>query len=579
MAGAAPDHAWMAAGTIRERFPIYTRGNVEEVFPYPTSSLIWTAMVPNTDGGWRDGLTALGAFDHDEFNPDHPEPLNRFGGYLYLNLSIMRTFAIRAPGMTPDLMDMGITGGLGVAPPHVDRPGDESPAHTERIGATMARILTTQEVSTPEENRRRCDAFAAARPDLATASEAELVARFRASMAETRPMLADHLVATLSSSVAVGVLSTICAEALGDPALTYDLLSGLGDIASAAPSFHLWKVGRIVASAPELMAAFDAGVAGLLDRIPAGENGDRFTEAFDAVIAMYPFRGPDEYNTSAPTWGTCPELALAAIDRMRLVGDSESPVAKHTALVEQRAKRTEEVLHNLADTPELAEQMTSAIKAAKAFVAAREAGRINLVMPMHEGRLALRELGSRMVARGHLERWEDLEVLEDAELEEFFADPARLSSLIPDRVKAFAELNDLVPPFIVDGEMPPIETWTSKSSGPQVGPVEPGTVLQGIGGCPGQLTGIARVVLDPMHPEGLEAGEILVAPLTDPAWTPLFVGAGAVIVETGAVLSHAVIVSRELGIPCVVALTGATKKIPDGARITLDGLAGTVTVH
>jgi pyruvate,water dikinase len=52
-----------------------------------------------------------------------------------------------------------------------------------------------------------------------------------------------------------------------------------------------------------------------------------------------------------------------------------------------------------------------------------------------------------------------------------------------------------------------------------------------------------------------------------------------VIVETGAVLSHAVIVSRELGIPCVVALTGATKKIPDGARITLDGLAGTVTVH
>jgi pyruvate,water dikinase len=569
----------MKAGPIRERFPVYTRGNVEEVFPYPVSPLLWTAMVPNTDGGWRDGLTALGAFDHDEFNQDHPEPLNQFGGYLYLNLSIMRTFATRAPGMTPDLMDAGITGGIGIAPPHVDRPGDESPVHTERIGATMARILTTEDVSTPEEDRRRCDAFVAARPDLGTASEAGLLDRFRVSMAETRPMLADHLGATLSSSVAVGVISTICAEALGDPALTYDLLSGLGDIASAAPSFHLWKVGRIVASAPELMAAFDAGVAGLLDRVPAGENGERFTEAFDAVIAKYPFRGPDEYNPVAPTWGTCPELALAAIDRMRLASNDDSPVAKHTTLVEQRAKRTDEALHNLAEAPAVAEQMTSAIKAAKVFVAAREAGRINLVIPIHEGRLALRELGTRMVARGHLERWEDLQVLEDAELEEFLADPARFSSLIADRVKAFAELYDLVPPFIVNGELPPAEAWTSKSTGPVVRPVEPGTVLQGIGGCPGQLTGIARVVLDPMHPEGLKAGEILVAPLTDPAWTPLFVAAGAVIVETGAVLSHAVIVSRELGIPCVVALTGATKKIPDGARITLDGLAGTVTVH
>ena len=69
------------------------------------------------------------------------------------------------------------------------------------------------------------------------------------------------------------------------------------------------------------------------------------------------------------------------------------------------------------------------------------------------------------------------------------------------------------------------------------------------------------------------------APITDPAWTPLFVPAGAVVVDVGAQISHAIIVSRELGIPCVVSVTDGTRRIADGATITVDGTAGTVTVH
>ena len=69
-----------------------------------------------------------------------------------------------------------------------------------------------------------------------------------------------------------------------------------------------------------------------------------------------------------------------------------------------------------------------------------------------------------------------------------------------------------------------------------------------------------------------------IAPLTDPSWTPLFVPAAGVVVDVGAALSHAIIVSRELGIPCVVSATDATKRIPDGARIQVDGDTGVVTV-
>ena len=103
-------------------------------------------------------------------------------------------------------------------------------------------------------------------------------------------------------------------------------------------------------------------------------------------------------------------------------------------------------------------------------------------------------------------------------------------------------------------------------------------MLTGAPGCAGVARGRARVVLDPADPAGLEPGDVLVAPLTDPAWTPLFLPAAAVVVNVGALMSHAVIVSRELGIPCVVSVESATTRIPDGAMVEVDGVAGTVTV-
>jgi pyruvate,water dikinase len=86
------------------------------------------------------------------------------------------------------------------------------------------------------------------------------------------------------------------------------------------------------------------------------------------------------------------------------------------------------------------------------------------------------------------------------------------------------------------------------------------------------------VITNADDPSALEPGEILVAPLTDPSWTPLFVPAAAVVVDVGAPFSHAAIVSRELGIPCVVSAIDATNRIPDGALLEVDGTTGKVTV-
>ena len=100
-----------------------------------------------------------------------------------------------------------------------------------------------------------------------------------------------------------------------------------------------------------------------------------------------------------------------------------------------------------------------------------------------------------------------------------------------------------------------------------------------MGVCSGIATGRARIVLQPDCPGDLGPADILVAPITDPAWTPLFLAAAGVVVDVGAQQSHAAIVSSELGIPAVVSATGASATIPDGALVTVNGSTGVVTIH
>ena len=104
-------------------------------------------------------------------------------------------------------------------------------------------------------------------------------------------------------------------------------------------------------------------------------------------------------------------------------------------------------------------------------------------------------------------------------------------------------LFELEPPFVTVGDPPPVSEWPAKATTGERPDV--GTVLSGIAGLPGrgERAGPGRS-LDPVRPDGLEPGDILVAPITDPAWTPLFVPAAAVVVDVGAQITHAVIVSR-----------------------------------
>jgi rifampicin phosphotransferase len=115
--------------------------------------------------------------------------------------------------------------------------------------------------------------------------------------------------------------------------------------------------------------------------------------------------------------------------------------------------------------------------------------------------------------------------------------------------------------------------WLPAASGEQAG-----DTLRGIGASAGQVTATARVLAGPADFGRLQPGDVLVASITTPAWTTLFARAGAVVTDVGGPLSHSSIVAREYGIPAVLGTNVATRRIPDGAQVRVDGDAGTVTL-
>jgi rifampicin phosphotransferase len=104
-------------------------------------------------------------------------------------------------------------------------------------------------------------------------------------------------------------------------------------------------------------------------------------------------------------------------------------------------------------------------------------------------------------------------------------------------------------------------------------------VLQGIAGSPGCLTGPARVVRGEFDFPRIQTGDVLVCPTASPVWSILFPRIGALVTDTGGTLSHCAIIAREFGIPAVVATGTATRRVRDGDLVTVDGTAGTVTLH
>jgi len=574
---------WIEDAPYNPKASFWTRANVGEVLPEPPSPAGWDLVFANggTVRGWRDcAVNRLGVGD-DELDPDpnRCDFIGLIGGYGYLNATWIRVWGERTPGMSAAAIDAAYFGDHPDVPPYVKEPWHENPATTATMERWLGWVLGDMDQSELEADRLLARQVRADRPDLSQLSDAGLLERAVSMRPLCRRMFDQHINQSGAASIGPGAIAAICA-AIGRPTDAMKLIAGLGGVDSAAPSYAMWELSRQVRSSAELNRLFDSGPAGLYERLRASSHPDvqAFLAAFADFLAEFGSRGPNEWDIMADTWETNPDLALAAIDRMRLSGDEGSPASKNAERVAERERIRAEIREALAGDPATLAQFDAAMKSALTFVPGRERSKTNIIRVIEETRVAMRELGRRAVERGQLETAQDICYLFEDELRDYVEGRLTdLRGLVEPRKRHYEWLLSLEPPFIINGTPPENTTWRRRSEHTAT-VAKAGDVVQGLPGCPGKARGTARVVLDPLDPTVLNPGDILVAPMTDPAWTPLFVPAAAVVVDVGATLSHAIIVSRELGIPCVVSATDATKRIPDGATIEVDGDTGTVTV-
>ena len=570
---------WIVEDEPTPRFPIWTRGNAGEVFPNVVTPLGGTIYADAPTIGHRRNFAQMGVFTEAEVDKHGIVVSGIFGGYLYLNMSVFRLMGVRTPGMSPEMTDEQ---GFGVsdAPPYCRMSGDRSVGASLRLSRWAVRTMRRPNTGQTDEARVRADAWVASLPDTQLASDSELLAlvpSFTARIAEFFVPLGN---ATAIAGVGRGALEQMLRRGTGgDPTLLVNrLTAGLGTIESALPAKRLWQIGRMVAADESLTALFDRGLDTIAKSLPSSPGDDRYA-AFDAAFASFlrdhGHRGPDEYELAAPSWALAPRIALALIDRLRFAPPERDPDVVALRLAADRAAAVGEAL-DLVPRP-MRSMFRRALHVSEVGAAAREQAKDAMVRELGAMKCVLHELARRARDRGGPTDLRDAFLITADELAAFVARPADLADVIAQRREQRDYRQARIPPFWFEGMISDPSTWPLRAAKPTSDEPAP-TMLRGMGVCPGIAEGRARVVLDPADPRGLEPDEILVAPITDPAWTPLFLSAAAVVVEVGAQQSHAAIVARELGIPAVVSVTGATRLIPDGTWLRVDANRGEIRI-
>ncbi len=338
-------------------------------------------------------------------------------------------------------------------------------------------------------------------------------------------------------------LHTLCLMTCVSP--TYDLLTKVVEKAGAG------DVGALSGSGGAEMAV-----------VSDIWRASRKELTLDQVVANHGFHGPAEGEVSSRVWREDPSPLAALAARYADEPDSAAPAEIERRRVDgERAARAEV----LAAVPAWQRPAISAVlDLAAKRIPMRGVGKRSFLQGIDGTRAAARRLGQLLAADGVLEDPDDAFYLTWREL--MLGPPPDARELVALRRARRADYQALVLPG----------SWTGT---PVPVPVSTETVdtVSGIAASGGVVEGRVRVLLSPDF-DSVEPDEILVAPTTDPSWSSVMFISAALVVDIGSALSHAAVVARELGLPCVVNTRSGTRDLRTGDLVRVDGDTGTVTV-
>ena len=372
----------------------------------------------------------------------------------------------------------------------------------------------------------------------------------------------------------------LAARLLGDRASAADLqtvLRGLPHNPTTAMDLALWRVSTYVrADATAARVLLDAPLDDLVERYRAGSLPSTIQRKLEDFITSYGHRGVAEIDIGMPRWGDDPSHILGVLaNYLRLDDPTKGPDTQFKRGAREAEAMLVELSRRAGHGPlgwARARLVALCLQRTRALAGVREIPKHHVVVVLASARQLLVAVGQELASADRLASAEDIFFIDLGEARRALAG-VDLRALVSERRADYdRELGRRHVPRVLlsDGTEPEA---TAHSATPSVA-----EGLVGTPASPGTVTAIARVIREPVGAR-LEPGEILVAPSTDPGWTPLFLTAGGLVMEMGGAISHGAVVAREYGIPAVVGVAAATERISSGDRITVDGAAGTVTLE
>ena len=542
-----------------------TRANVGEVLPGPVSPLTATSVLAFLEHGFR-----AVARDAGLLTDDSPPFLIVHQQHLYLNLTLCREIVAHLPGVSAaDAERLVFGGGAPAAPKIVTRRWRGLVGVARRLaglaGGLDARVVEAENaVNRLETSLEPAEAPRAQRDSLPQArggGSGGCGAAPPCSLTSWdrlidlgRPVAVTHILASGASAVKLSILSRVLqALAPGDPADRVNrLTAGLDGVESAAPTLALEALAAECARHPDWKAWLEGGRSDMNGAPPA------LAERLRSFLARFGHRGISEGELAARTWADDPTPVLASLASLA----HGHGIARAAAVERRRAD--EEALLSAAGLLGGA-VLRRAIAEAQAGVRRREHTKSLAVRFIARARRLARETGAALAADGRLARADDVFFLTLPELRSAVGGSVVPTPEIARRRRRHERAGASAVPREVD------------LAGPRVGPAQEDGALTGIAVSAGVGVGPARV-LRPGEAPTIAAGEVLIAPVLDAAYGPLLASAAGAVAEMGGLLSHGAVVARELGVPCVVDVRDATRRIRPGQTVRVNGGTGLVEV-
>ncbi|MBI3973511.1 MAG: hypothetical protein HY332_19735 [Chloroflexi bacterium] len=586
---------------------IWSTANVKEVLPPVQTPYGWSSTQLSSDHMMRAIVTRSG---YDV--PEGMQWMRRYEGHPYFNLSLIQWVVYDAFGSPPSATNRL----LGGRQPEIAVP--KGPPFTGRKGLARLRRMLWQ---MQDARRAFVEVPAACREieahsrrflaqELSAMSDEEIEAHLWEIGREFSDFGVQFMRANSQATTWLDALPRLLEWLLPGrgTGLAARLLAGAGGIASAEQGYRLVEITRLAAqderarrffleaqSIPHPALGDLGGTDGRAaerelapDQPPVAEwrrclEGTAAGEAFARFLEEFGHRGVDELELANPRWIEDPSYLVETVRQHILSG--VEPRATADRAIRQAAEhelRRALRLHPLR-LPALA-LVRWVLSQARRASALRENAKSALVLVILPVRHAAHELARRLVARGQLPSEDDFYFLTFWDIHALFLglwDGSGTDRLVADRRARYVrQLRTRVPDVLIEDTAAGPATRPATAAHQAVplssGDATGGNVLPGLAVAAGVARGPARVIQHPRAGHRLHKGDILVAPTTDPGWTPLFLRAAGLVMETGGYLSHGAIVAREYGIPAVANVAGVLDVVRDGETLVVDGERGQV---